>query len=105
MLCDLEERKKHEELALKVGSSFVNLLRALLKLAVASLVFAMIARDMTGCGTVIGSIEYLGSQAGSDTCSLYSSRRIHTADEMVTSALTDEKELFMLCKQLELQLG
>jgi len=42
-----------------VGSSLVNRLRALLKLAVESRDLGMMARDITGSGTVIGSIEYL----------------------------------------------
>ena len=44
---------------LKVGSSLVKRLRALLKWAVASRDLGMIAKDMTGSGTDIGSIEYL----------------------------------------------
>ena len=50
-------------LTLKVGSSLVNRLRALLKLPLASLDFAMMASDMTGCGTFMGSMEYLESRA------------------------------------------
>jgi len=44
---------------LKVGSSFVNRFRALLKFAVESRDLGMIARDITGSGTVIGNMEYL----------------------------------------------
>ena len=44
---------------LKVGSSLVKRLRALLKLPVDSRVLGMTASDITGSGTVMGIIEYL----------------------------------------------